>query len=204
MPFITEELWEGMQYQKHAKPLMYDQLPTARTEQELGAMHICAQTVSYVEAKHKLITSARTLRADFGVGSTQAIDFVIRAASSDAAEQLTADQTSVAALLRARSLKIEQAYEPSAPTPSAITPLGTIYLLLGDDVDVERELARLRKQQLGTHNDLLRITKKLNNEQFLSKAPSEVVQQQRSHKRVLAEKREKLEGMIAVLEGTQG
>ena len=55
----------------------------------------------------------------------------------------------------------------------------SLYLPLADLVDVEQELARIAKEKEKAEEGLRRIEAKLSNENFVSKAPANVVEGQR-------------------------
>lgn len=69
----------------------------------------------------------------------------------------------------------------------------SLYLPLADLVDVEQELARIAKEKEKAEEGLRRIEAKLSNENFVSKAPANVVEGQR-------QQAEKYRALIAKLE----
>ena len=83
--------------------------------------------------------------------------------------------------------------------PSVITPLGTLFLSLEGHVDVEAEQRRLSEQLEKVEQDLANTSKKLANEKFVSRAPADVVEQVRTRKRELQEKRDKLGKLIEAM-----
>ena len=76
-----------------------------------------------------------------------------------------------------------------------------IYLPLAGLVDLEQEVARLRKAMAGTEEEIQRARGMLANEGFVSKAPEHVVQQQRDRLAEQQERRERLEARLELLEG---
>ena len=63
-------------------------------------------------------------------------------------------------------------------------------------VDVEAEKKRLAEQLQKTEQELASASKRLENENFVSRAPPEVVEQVRARKHELQEKRDKLGKLI--------
>ena len=86
--------------------------------------------------------------------------------------------------------------------PSVITPLGTLFMSLEGHVDVEAERKRLAEQLQKTEQELESVCKRLENENFVSRAKPEVVEQVRSRKRELQEKRDKLGKLIEAMSPT--
>jgi valyl-tRNA synthetase len=69
-------------------------------------------------------------------------------------------------------------------------------------VDVEAERRRLAEQLQKTEQELESTRKRLENENFVSRAPAEVVEQVRARKRELQEKRDKLGKLIEAMAAT--
>ena len=155
-----------------------------------------SDAVAYVDAKHAAIGLARNLRADYGLAPSQAADFVLRPADAPTGEQVRADRAAYLPYLRAEKLEVETDFTPAKPMPSVITPLGTLFMSLEGHVDVEAERRRLSEQLTKTEQELEASGKRLDNVNFVSRAPAEVVEQARTRKRELQEKRDKLEKLI--------
>ena len=69
-----------------------------------------------------------------------------------------------------------------------VTDAAKIYIPMGDLVDFEAERARLNKELASAQKQLDGINAKLSNENFVSKAPAQVVDAQREAARKLNEK----------------
>lgn len=63
---------------------------------------------------------------------------------------------------------------------SVVTTAAEIYIPLLDLVDKEKELERLNKEKIKLMSEIDRVEKKLNNEKFTSKAPKEVVEEEKA------------------------
>lgn len=62
---------------------------------------------------------------------------------------------------------------------SAICAAGEIRIPLGDLVDIDKEIARLEKEQKNLEGEIARSKGKLNNQGFLAKAPAQLVDQEK-------------------------
>ena len=80
---------------------------------------------------------------------------------------------------------------------TAVPVAGTLYIPLGDLVDIEKELARLTKEQANLENEIKRTEGKLNNPGFVSKAPEALVNGEREK---LKNNQQKLEALKARLQ----
>ena len=198
MPFLTEELWHGLGYNKSSETIMRAPWPKAV---ELQTGGIDSAVVDYVDARHELIRIARTLRADFGVPPAQKVDFVLKPASEQNITQLVDDKPTIMTLLRSGDFRIDADFAPAKAMPSGLTLLGTVYLSLESVMDTEAEVQRLSAQLQELDDHLDRVARKLENENFIRKAPAAVVDQQRARQQELLEKREKLAKLMEKLKG---
>ena len=87
---------------------------------------------------------------------------------------------------------ITDAAQLTEKTVSAVTDAGTVYIPLGDLVDIDKEIARLEKEQKALEGEIARAEGKLSNPGFTGKAPAALVEQERQK---LAANREKLEAL---------
>ncbi len=94
-------------------------------------------------------------------------------------------------LARLDSVELGDA-EPPAGSVQDVLDEATLVLPLGDVIDLDQERARLRKTLDKRTADKAKIERKLNNQQFLDKAPEEVIEEQR-------ERLSELEASIAKL-----
>ncbi|MFA7368545.1 MAG: class I tRNA ligase family protein, partial [Kiritimatiellales bacterium] len=199
IPFITEELWHGMGYNGSCESIQTAPWPKALSYEELSAWGVQKGTVDYVEAKHDLIRVGRTLRTDYNLTPKQQAKFYIRPAQERIGKLLRDDIVSVSALLGAGSIEIDRDFTPEGATPSGISQLGTVYMSIEGLVDTAAEIAKLKKQIELVENGITGIVKKLSNENFVSRAPAEVVAGEEKRKAELLEKREKLQKLIETL-----
>jgi valyl-tRNA synthetase len=199
MPFLTEELWGGMGYTALSETIMLAPWPEEIDHHKTAEWGAGSEIVRYVDAKHDMIRVARTLMADYGLLPKQHVDFIVRPANDGQAGRLIEDKESIVALLKAGSITIDPEFQPSSAMPSGLSQLGTIYMPLEGLVDIQAELEKLNGQMEKVKSDLERVIKKLENMDFINKAPAQVVQVQENRKRELIEKTEKLEKLIASL-----
>lgn len=196
MPFLTEELWEGMAYNKTYPHIIKAPWPADRL-----SILLDVKTVEYVEAKHDLIRVGRILRSDYGLGLKQEAVFTIRAQHEELVDQIMADRDSIMAAIKAESLEVGVDVEPSGPTPSGLSSLGTIYMSIQGLVDIEAELKKMSAELETIEGHLKGVQGKLKNSNFVEKAPADVVNMQREKEVELLAKRDKLSQMISMISG---
>ncbi|MDD2238083.1 MAG: valine--tRNA ligase, partial [Kiritimatiellae bacterium] len=199
MPFLTEELWQGMGYRELSESIMIAPWPKELDHARMAEWGASSGTVRYVDAKHDLIRVARTLMADYSILPKQQVDFILRPANEESTGRLIEDQESIASLLRARSITVDAEFSPPKAMPSGLSQLGAVYMPLEGLIDIAAEVARLNGQLTKITEELERVSRKLENMDFISKAPKNVVQIQENRKIELLEKSDKLKKLVATL-----
>ena len=77
---------------------------------------------------------------------------------------------------------------------------GEVFVFVGDLLDIPKEIARLREECAGVEKDIAISTAKLNNEKFVSRAPKEVVEQERARLQESEAKAKRIRENIVSLE----
>ena len=80
---------------------------------------------------------------------------------------------------------------------TAVTASATIYVSLEGIIDFAKEAARLEKEIAKAAAEIKGVSKKLQNEGFLTNAPGPVVQKVRDKHAALLEKQERLQANLA-------
>ncbi|MFT6620728.1 MAG: valyl-tRNA synthetase, partial [Limisphaerales bacterium] len=181
MPFITEDLWHGMGFNKDlpeeqgGKTLMTARWPKAFGE-DMRAHYGLDETVDkLVGARNELVSAGRNLRAEFNIPPNKRIKFLFEPAGTADAHEIEV----LRLLLTAESVEAIGVGEANKGTPSVTSLLGTIYLPLDGLVDVEAEKARLAKEAIKIDKEIEKVEKKLGNPSFAEKVPAEVLQEHR-------------------------
>ncbi|MBR0055957.1 MAG: class I tRNA ligase family protein, partial [Kiritimatiellae bacterium] len=198
MPFLTEELWHQMGFCAEGESIMRAPWPTPLPAAAKAAWGIDDATVAYVEAKRELITAGRALRTQYGVAPSKTVHFVVVPASDDAQDRLARDHASIAQFLRAEPLVIARDASVKG-MPGTATALGAIHLPLAGLVDIPAELAKIDAELDKNRKFLAGVEAKLSNEGFVSRAPANVVGQQRRRKEELLAEIARLNGQAAAL-----
>ncbi|MDD6034088.1 MAG: valine--tRNA ligase, partial [Oscillospiraceae bacterium] len=81
----------------------------------------------------------------------------------------------------------------------AVTDSAKIYLPMGELIDLDKERARLTREQEACQKDIDIISRKLGNESFVAKAPEKVVQAERDKLQKAEERMKKILESLAAL-----
>ncbi len=201
MPFVTEQVWQGL-----ASFAPTRGLPAPRPAEESVCIAAWPELMGWsdedarktVDQWCEAIKAIRNLRAERNVPKDAKVAPMI-VASSSVAEMLRRGERYLRSLSPAESVTIaDSAVERPAECAVAVLPEAEIILPLAGLVDEEAELAKHKKmlaeleRQIGGHRS------KLANESFVARAPAEVVEQTRSK---LAELEAQREAVLSLVGG---
>jgi len=186
MPFITEELWA-----RTAPPDGRTSLLIESGWPAIAAPASFETAQKELEWVIELVKGVRSIRAEMNVPPAAKIDLLLTQASAESAQRL--DRHKDVILQLARLARASTAH--ALPKGSAQFVLGeaTVGLPLGDVIDLSKERARLEKDLKRARDEIARFDAKLSNEQFVSRAPEDVLAEQR-------EKREEATALAARLQ----
>ena len=197
MPFVTEELWEQLAAPgvPRATPLItaswpsYDHASGAETGAETGKES--GDAAAEMDCVVRLITAIRTVRAEMNVPAGAKIPFLIKDAAPRSLERLETHRDLITRLARLDGIG---AAGPELPKGAVQVVLdeATLVLPLGDVIDVAAERSRLEREIAKLDGEIIRIDKKLANEQFTARAPAEVVAENRDKRAEYEQSRSKL------------
>ncbi len=197
MPHITEELWESLGYaERHGgKPLMLTELPSAEpllsglSDEEISRARATAS------ALYESANRARNLKIEYNLATNKNVRLIIKPTLP-----VDADIASRLALLAgAKETVVDAQYSAARGTPTALTPLGELFLPLEGLTDVQAERERIAKELDKIGKEIARSEAKLGNASFVQRAPAAVVQQEQERLRGWKEKKDKLIAMQASL-----
>ncbi|HWU55385.1 MAG TPA: valine--tRNA ligase [Rhizomicrobium sp.] len=170
MPFITEELWAATAAVPRDSLLVVAPWPVIAVPDAVAASAEMNWVID-------LIKGVRSVRAEMNVPAGAKIPLVLTGASEISAARLAKHIDVIATLARLSSAEAA----PTIPKGSAqfVLEEAVVALPLGDVIDFAKERARLEKDLKKTQDEIARFDAKLSNEQFVAKAPEEVLAEQR-------------------------
>ncbi|MBV9658375.1 MAG: valine--tRNA ligase [Verrucomicrobia bacterium] len=154
---------------------------------------------------YETVRLARNLRAEYGVATNKPAKFILRlreeviAAAEKDAWPFAASIRALTRMVNAEDLALQPDYQPPRGTPSAVTPLGDLFLPLAGLVDVAAERARIEKEIARAEADRETALKQLSNPNFIARAPAEKVAEHRQRHADTEARLAKLRTMLAAL-----
>jgi valyl-tRNA synthetase len=202
LPFITEELWQGMGFNldlpddQGGKTIMNARWPQRLTNDERHYLDVDPSNEEFAQSRYEVVNAGRGLRRDFNIASNKRVRFVLRP-NTQLSEH---DYAVLRILLNAEPLEFVDA-QWTAPkgTPTALTPLGELFLPLEGLVDVAAERERLGKEVAKVETELAKVRAKLADPNFSAKVPASVLEEHRQREAAWGEKLEHLQKMREAL-----
>jgi valyl-tRNA synthetase len=172
MPFITEALWRRFPGRPHAASISVAPWPTADSRAH------DPEALKEFGLVQELVSAIRAIRAEYGVQPGQVVRAQISGHSRATAAALQQEQPTIIRLAKLSELSIGESSEGAGG--HAVLSDGTaVFVPLGDAIDVGRECGRLGSEVDRLARLVQSQENKLANEQFVSRAPSEVVDRER-------------------------
>ena len=192
MPFVTEEIWQ--KYPGTNGSIMKASYPLDSPDYEiLKANPQAEETMTMMMG---IITAVRNIRGEMNISPSQALAVTIQSDEETLRELISMQQEMIADLARLESLSIEEPGKKPPATATAIIDQVTLFVSLEGIVDFEKEEQRLEKEILKLTKELSAVSNKLQNENFLNKAPEEIVAKVREKHHTLEQRKVKLEANL--------
>ena len=193
MPFISEELWaKAARDGAEPRPLLaLSAWPTADFEDEAAADEI--------NWLIDFITAVRSVRSEMNVPAGAMVNLSVSDAAFKTAARLTSYETVIKRLARVETVNLAHAALKGAV--QILVGEATVSMPLAGIIDLDAERARLAKESEKAAKEIDKIEAKLGNQQFMAKAPEDVVDEQRERLAEASQLRSRIEAALARLAG---
>jgi valyl-tRNA synthetase len=192
MPFITEQMWDNM-------PGERESLLAGSTWPQPNAKFVDEEAEDQFARVQALVSAVRTIRAEYHVEPSKEIRANVQPASTAAFEAFNAEQHTVERLAKIGELLMDGDDSGDIGAHQVLPDGSSVFVPLGDAIDVAKECARLGKELTRLDTQLTGVFRKLENAQFISRAPAEVVEREREKERSWQEQREALAAKLRIL-----
>ncbi len=175
MPFITETLWQQVspRLARHSDSIMVQAYPLA---DDYPANPEAEAEIDWLKA---VISAVRNIRGEADIKPRQPVNLLLQGGGNSDRQRAAATEGMLKRLANIEQLQWLQADEDTPPHALALVGDLKVMVPLAGLIDVAAERLRLNKEISKLQQELERITKKLSNENFVSKAPADVVAKQR-------------------------
>ena len=167
MPFITEELWENLGYKE--KPLILSEWDLNLPEKE--DVNLSLNTSLLIE----IISSVRSIRSELNIPSKAYLSLEVKEKNYEKLSKIENVNVLLNKLVRIDTIANVSNFSDRAASFSVLEI--DFSLVIDDSIDLSMELLRIEKEEDKISQDINLLKKKLDNKNFVEKAPKNVVQE---------------------------
>jgi valyl-tRNA synthetase len=157
-----------------------------------------AETFALIQ---EMISGIRGIKSDYGVGLGHEIEATVSVPERDdgLADTIRGYADYFDKLASVTDLTVQPGAEKPSASASVVVGRCEVFVPLAGMIDLDQERTRLRKEIEEKEGFLESVEKKLNNRQFVNKAPDEVVERERQKKEDATAELERLRDNLADL-----
>lgn len=190
IPFVTEEIYDHIP--GTAGSIMVSDFP------KYNAKLAYRKERAATEKIMNIIKSVRNIKAETGAAPSAKVDIYVVTANKRLIENSV---SYIRKLANVGDIKyVENKEEINEKVISKILDGAEIYIPLGELVDYDKELARLKGELEKTENEIVRAQGKLSNQGFVAKAPKALIDAEKAKLTKFTEIKEKIVKSIEELE----
>ena len=194
MPFVTEAIWQQLTDRlPDGSPGADGSLMVARYPGRRDGI-VDERAESEVETVMELVRAVRNLRAEFRIQPGRTIAATVDSAGSIGV--MMEEAGAIGALASIDPLTFGADGTDGADGASLVLTSSTVSVPLAGLVDVGAEIERLESELASLGASAARLERRLDDEQFLTKAPPEVVERERERLSGLMERRERVRTIL--------
>ena len=182
IPFITDEIYRNMPNTEGT--IMTKEFP--RYNSKLAYK----KDAQSFEGVMEIIKAVRAVKTELDCPPSRKVSLFI---ATDSKRMITLGQDSILKLAGAKEIKfVQSAEEAGENAVTKVLAIGTVYIPMGELVDIEKEKIRLQGELEKVMAEIRRADGKLNNQGFVAKAPKKLVDEERAKLNKFIEMREKI------------
>lgn len=196
MPYITEEIWQRLAplAGKQGDSIMLQGYP------QVNSALIDETSVKELEWLKNVIVAVRTVRSEMNISPAKQISILLRKGNQDDKHFYKQNQHLLFTLAKLEACTWIADDETPPDASSAFVGELEIFIPMAGLINIAEESARLNRELAKCQKDFELISNKLNNPQFVDKAPAEVVAKEKLRREELAVMKEKLMQQLQALE----
>ena len=188
-PFMTEELW---------KEFGTDTMLIAEKWIDIDARQVDSDAQAEMDWVIRLITAIRSARAEMNVPAGNEVDLHFKDISAENKQRLDRNETLIKRLAKTGTLSMVDS--DTAGSAQFLQDESTVFMPLGDAIDVSAEIARLTKNLRKAEGEAKKFGSKLASEGYLKQAPQHIIEKDKAS---LAEANDTIEKTNQAIERLQ-
>jgi valyl-tRNA synthetase len=197
IPFVTEEIW-------HMLPGTKGSIMTATYDHgDISGFGDYTNTDAEGQMVFifSVITAIRNIRGEMNLSPSLKLKALIQTDQTSLADIIHQHGNIITNLARLENLTVEPVGERPRTAATAILEGAAIYVPLQGIIDLDKEIQRLQKEVGKLDAELTSVSRKLTNEDFLAKAPADIIEKVRGKYAGLSEKHQQIETNLDRIKG---
>lgn len=193
MPYITEEIRQGLPGNEGS--IMVSSFP------KVNHQFMDPEAEEELEIIRDVIYHIRNIRGEMRIPPSQEVAVILHCSNAKDSKLLNCHKNYLLQLARVSEVTFSTSRKRPKAAATAIVKGIEIYVPLAGLIDFGEEERRLKKEIEKTEKELALVQRKLSNEDFLRKAPKEIVEKENQVNLALVEKQKKLkQGITRLME----
>jgi len=177
MPFITEEIWQKLPHEKDHSDDSIMLQPWPHLQKEM----VSKEAEDEMERLIRIVSAIRNIRAVWNIDPRTEVSAIANIHAGKDEQLISENADLVKRMARITDLKVGKHAKPKNSAASVVGAI-EIYVPLEGLIDFDKEKARLKKEEARLEAELRALAGRLKNKEFLSKAPEDVVENQKARK----------------------
>ena len=191
-PHITEEIWSFLNQENSSLLANSQNVPYNHN-------HVNISIEKDINLLMTTISSVRNIKASLNIAPSKPINMLVRG-SDKLTSILENNMELMSRMLKIEKLEVGDNILKPAQSATAVVENLEIFIPLKGLIDIEQEIKRLEKQVSDMQGRLNAVSKKLENKNFVDRAPSEIIAHERNkfedYKQQLDKLKENLKSLI--------
>ncbi|MCB9757423.1 MAG: valine--tRNA ligase [Candidatus Omnitrophica bacterium] len=180
MPFVTEELWQNLTQSN--TPLSLSSWPQPQTNA------LTTNALTEMDTLIKIISEIRNIRAQWNIKPNEHIDCHFATTNTIEKSLLINNQGTIESLLKLKSFQLHDDLPAIQDAVVGMVNSIKFVLPLGELVDIQKEKTKMRQDILTSEKSAAGILQRLSNENFVSKAPADIIEKEQARLNGLKQK----------------
>jgi valyl-tRNA synthetase len=181
MPFVTEEIWQKIKSWKSGdrdqKSELKESIMVSDYPRSLQRNNEAEEHMFYII---EAVTGIRTVRGELNISPSLKLNVLIKTFSQISEKILRKNLQYLKSLAKTADIAIGMNVKKPECSATSVKNSMEIYIPLKGVLNIEAEIDRLKKDEAKVEMSIASLNKKLLNEDFLQRAPKEIVDKERS------------------------
>jgi len=199
MPFVTEEIWQKIPHVRNDPPEAEEvkkSIMVSDYPKSLKTDHKAEEDMSYII---EAVMGIRTIRGELNISPSLKLNASIKTFSQVGEKILRENMHYIRSLAKAEEIQIGMDIGKPEGSATSVKSSMEIYVPLKGVLNIAVEVERLTKDEAKLNESIASLNNKLLNEDFLQRAPREIVQKESVKYEELIHMRERIVKSIKML-----